>query len=1159
MTFRARISRVVVACVVLGFFFPITGEFQLAVAAPPPAAAHPDNHYWIKNAAAPSLSWTAIASSADGSRLVAVSDNGVIYTSDDYGVSWGNQSPTTFPSGNYFVTSSSDGSHLAIAVPGQGIWTSVNYGVNWIQPDLNLNGLLSGTIDALASSADGSRLVASVDGGYLFISRDFGTTWHSLYTDTSNNWKSLVINSDGSQISAGDRLGSVWTTTDSGATWFSGSLPGGGIVQTLASSSDGSFLIAGAPDRYTATSIDSGTTWVQQGIVSNVSALTASTDGSHITAIAQGALWSSTDFGVTWIRQASSNNNFMANEFDRLWTHLAANADGSSLFVTSSNGDTWTGPSTSYDATLRQALIRDTSTTDLGSPSQNLSTVTSGSITLTQLASSVSSLPTVFTPTYEGSVVSRIVQYPSGADTSHFQTDEIFTNQSISSGDFIAVEVTSQANTHLYYKFDIALAPTNVLPDLNVAPDFRINNPTFGPTVIGQTETQTIQLAISSLRCEFGCDIMSLGDVTYSSGNFSIDVSGCMNLEPISTTTCNIVIAFTPSSTGDYYGIIRLKYVWNEDVPTKRFPGSQDEFVIIKGTGIPAPTPPNPPLVWQSHEVKVGQGWKGIASSTDGTHLAAIINGGDIFTSSDGGNSWIDRTTSGARGWYSISSNSDGSLLFAVDNDNYFPRENGSGGFIYRSSDFGATWETVTVAGQHIWTSISVSPDGLNVIASAYRNHIYTSNDGGITWYDRGSPDDTPNGQGVSAFPSAAQSFDGIHIIALENGDADGGNIFASGDGGRSWSGTESPYTNWQSVTSNSDGSRLAAIAYQRNTSFGDIYTSSDFGLTWTDKTSAIGPLAWSSIASSFDGAHLATTANGDYIYTSEDFGVTWESQTVAGQNTWTSIAMSGDGQLLAAVGTNSDIWTLRSNYVSSTSSTSAYAPSPLQMSKIDSLFPNSGELEKATSAVISGKFVETVLRIVVNGVGLPSESWKQTSTAISFLMPSLKAGTYSIELFNGSVPLLPTQSFEVKEVQASRPVVDTATNTAPAPQISKPRDDQTSDRRGTRPLSKSLLINVYFDMASYVINSKNFIKLAALAKRISGLGSNITIAITGYAQPTPGSEATDGLLSKRRAAAVAKIMRSFGVNTKIIYKGAGRAAVNDPSSRYVQIVAANS
>jgi len=40
-----------------------------------------------------------------------------------------------------------------------------------------------------------------------------------------------------------------------------------------------------------------------------------------------------------------------------------------------------------------------------------------------------------------------------------------------------------------------------------------------------------------------------------------------------------------------------------------------------------------------------GQSWTTITSSSDGTKLAAIAYGGDIWTSADSGTTWINRTT----------------------------------------------------------------------------------------------------------------------------------------------------------------------------------------------------------------------------------------------------------------------------------------------------------------------------------------------------------------------------------------------------------------------------------------------------------------------------------------------------------------------------------
>ena len=89
-------------------------------------------------------------------------------------------------------------------------------------------------------------------------------------------------------------------------------------------------------------------------------------------------------------------------------------------------------------------------------------------------------------------------------------------------------------------------------------------------------------------------------------------------------------------------------------------------------------------------------------------------------------------------------------------------------------------------------------------------------------------------------------------------------------------------------------------------------------------------------------------------------------------------------------------------------------------------------------------------------------------------------------------------------------------------------------------------------------MSDTNLLKLQNLSSKIAGLGKEITVSITGYAQPTPGSEATDGVLSQHRAAQVAKVLRENGVTTKVSYVGAGRALVDSPSSRYVEIVVKN-
>jgi hypothetical protein len=68
--------------------------------------------------------------------------------------------------------------------------------------------------------------------------------------------------------------------------------------------------------------------------------------------------------------------------------------------------------------------------------------------------------------------------------------------------------------------------------------------------------------------------------------------------------------------------------------------------------------------------------WIGIASSADGTKLAATPEGDSslahdyIYTSTDGGANWTPQTDAGARFWEGIASSADGSKLLAGDVSN---------------------------------------------------------------------------------------------------------------------------------------------------------------------------------------------------------------------------------------------------------------------------------------------------------------------------------------------------------------------------------------------------------------------------------------------------------------------------------------------------------
>src|SRR5579859_7569408 len=86
---------------------------------------------------------------------------------------------------------------------------------------------------------------------------------------------------------------------------------------------------------------------------------------------------------------------------------------------------------------------------------------------------------------------------------------------------------------------------------------------------------------------------------------------------------------------------------------------------------------------------------------------------------------------------------------------------------------------------------------------------------------------------------------------------------------------TAAPAQNWTCIASSADGSKLAAAA-----SYGYLYTSTNFGQTWTAAvTTTNGPepeRPWTGVASSADGSKLVAVANFNPIFLSTNFGQTW-------------------------------------------------------------------------------------------------------------------------------------------------------------------------------------------------------------------------------------------------------------------------------------------
>ncbi len=297
--------------------------------------------------------------------------------------------------------------------------------------------------------------------------------------------------------------------------------------------------------------------------------------------------------------------------------------------------------------------------------------------------------------------------------------------------------------------------------------------------------------------------------------------------------------------------------------------------------------------------------WTSIAASASGTTIAATINGGNIYVSTNSGVSWVSRASS--QYWSSVAVSADGTKMAATVGNRAGTSYNG---YIWTSTDSGASWGTQSSSsGSKQWVSIASSANGSNLVAAVYNGYLYVSSDAGKTWPLVGTTN--------LYWTSVASSADGTRLVAVANG----GQIYTSTNSGSSWQQrTNNASLAWNAVASSADGSRLVATLGN-----GSIYISPDSGATWTliSTTTASG----SFVASSSDGNRLvaaygSTTVSGN-IYTSTDSGASWAMAGNAPSAEWLGVASSSDGSLLAAVVYGGKIYV--SSQASTTTGTAGY------------------------------------------------------------------------------------------------------------------------------------------------------------------------------------------------------------------------------------------
>lgn len=300
------------------------------------AASSAPAQTWTRTSA-PVTNWSAIAISADGTRLVAATPgfsnwpahpptvaSGVIVISDDSGATW--QQRVLQHQGYYPIEMSADGTKVFAAAHSIGdiaedlpVWLSRDAGATWT----NTFRLTNFFWFDLAASSDGTQVAAVTlaeqpGGRNCYISRDSGVTWElsQMLTVRQVAWAA-----NGERLAAAT-AGGFFCSKDGGRSWASGSFTNVQSCFPLVASADGTMLAATLSPGLIYLSRDWGKTWSLSGApVKAWTRLAASADGMRLAGIASGRepIFVSFDAGATWTTNGAPAGH---------WTDVTMSADG---------------------------------------------------------------------------------------------------------------------------------------------------------------------------------------------------------------------------------------------------------------------------------------------------------------------------------------------------------------------------------------------------------------------------------------------------------------------------------------------------------------------------------------------------------------------------------------------------------------------------------------------------------------------------------------------------------------------------------------------------------------------------------------------------------------------------------------------------------------
>jgi hypothetical protein len=945
-----------------------TGQYQSAVGSS--GFIHTSSDYginWTSRSDPGAPDWRSVSLSATGQYQTAVPSGNLIQTSSDFGVNW--TARTTPGSRNWWsVSLSSTGQYQTAVVNGGNIWTSSDFGVFWTSRAASLSWY------SVSLSSTGQYQTAVVNGGRIYTSSDFGVTWPSRATDlfwnsvslsSTGQYQTAVVN--GGQIHTSSDFGINWTPRDGNRDWWSVSL-----------SSTGQYQIAAVYNGLIFFSRDYGFNWYT---AASYEIAEGDRSGSSVSLSANG---NTLAVGAPYADSAGIINRGRVRVHN--WSGSAWSALGSDIFLGEGSND-YSGMSVS--------LSEDGKVVAVGAPLNDGANGTdSGHVRVYAWDGSAwvqrgADIDGGYGLTATNRVVTATTtsgnkdwQSVSLSSTGQYQTAMANGGQIHTSSDY-GINWNPRYNIFNWYSVSLSstgqyqTAVVYISGQIHTSSDFGIN---WTPRHSSYNTSNWWSVSLSSTG-QYQTAVVNGGQI-HTSSDFGINwtprynTASWRSVSLSSTGQYQTAVVFagqihTSSNFGINWTPRHSSYNgwgwWSVSLSST----GQYQTAVAGGSGSgQIHTSSNFGIDWTPRYNTAN--WWSVSISSTGQYQTAVVSNGQIHTSSDFGIDWTPRHSS--LNWRSVSLSSTGQYQTAVV----------SSGQIHTSRDYGFNWSEYAsyeiAEGDQSGSSVSLSADGSVVaVGSPYTDTTTGINSGrvrvlawsGSAWALRGS-DILGEATNDQSGWSASMSADGttVAIGAPYNNGANGigcgqvrvykwngsawgavGTVDIDGEAGvltpprvvtatgtrlnKSWnwcamSGTgqyqsavseqnsEYIYTSdnygvswtqrtnfngvFERISLSSSGQYQSAVIYQFGGSGQYIFTSSDYGVSWTKRIQFTGQ--WTSISLSSTGQYQSATissgGDGAYIYTSSDYGVSWTKRTQFTGN-WVSISLSSSGQYQSA------------------------------------------------------------------------------------------------------------------------------------------------------------------------------------------------------------------------------------------------------------------